>query len=135
MRHEFIFGGRGVEPPNPRPQELRAHLARHAAEHVHDATAREVSLAECSKPPAAPGPVHHHGVDECCQQARNDHLRAQVAAFCQAPGHDRGCGPREGPLEQPVAPLVVGRGSCELRCAHVNHELVFSLTLCYTLTQ
>lgn len=94
-----------LEPADARAEDDSADQAAHRTLQVHNATAREVGLAQVGQPPALlPRPVDYNWVDKPGQHTAAEHIPAQLAAFGQAAGHNRGRRARECPLEQPVPP-------------------------------
>mmetsp|Transcript_4214 Transcript_4214/g.6182 ORF Transcript_4214/g.6182 Transcript_4214/m.6182 type:complete len:271 (+) Transcript_4214:411-1223(+) len=116
-----------VEAASARADNDRAHQARHAADHVHDARAGEVDQAVGGavlvehragdavlvgvgapgrEPATAPSPVHNHRVDEGGEHDRVHEVGLELGALAHASSNDRRAGASERPLEEPGLPTV-----------------------------
>ena len=107
---------RGVEPPDPGPEEHGAHERADPAQVVHHARAREVVVAIDGEPAGrGPGPVDHHRVDQGGDDGAVGEVGGQLAPLRHGAAHDSGGRGAEHKPEEPVGEV----GGIEANQAHV----------------
>mmetsp|Transcript_49313 Transcript_49313/g.90970 ORF Transcript_49313/g.90970 Transcript_49313/m.90970 type:complete len:315 (-) Transcript_49313:219-1163(-) len=123
------------EPASSRAEDDCTHESPNTTSHVHDAAACKVVVANVGdgifttvEPTGStPSPVHHHWVDDCCQDNRIDCICMEVDALSHTPTDDGCSSSTERPLEEPRK-RIVGRDMCTIGC-HLLKEAVAEILL------